>query len=177
MSRFNGLSEHQSERWRQCSKLCRRCEGEIYLQSARQQKHAVYPRAAHEVNVMQGQVLVEVWRNLELYAVLTAPPFEIDLPLSDDVTFVTLDAFSLAGTHTTQTRRLQRAPLDLGALDASITDASVALDLAIVSPSAESCACRASTPAPTWSSTLIILSLCFVRLGFATGRGRRRGWG
>src|SRR5580658_6431870 len=51
------LAKHQAEGWRQGSELHRGNEGEIDLQGAREEKHAVYPRAGPDVKVVQGELL------------------------------------------------------------------------------------------------------------------------
>lgn len=118
-------------------------------------------------------VLVEVWRNFELYAVLDAPPFVLDVPLDADVTFVTIDAFSPSGRHTAETRRYERVPGDLAVVVP--TDAGVVSHDLAMRPEApdESCACRSSDTSPTWSSILIVFALLGSRLGRARTTRRR----
>ena len=50
------LTEHKAEGWRQCSEFRRRSEGEIDLQSAREQKYSIYPRSGSDVQMMQSQM-------------------------------------------------------------------------------------------------------------------------
>ncbi len=120
-----------------------------------------------DVTADEGPVLIEVWRNFELYAELTGPPYELLLPLVADVTFVTLDAFAASGTHTSETRRLVRTNVDLGmTVDAAI-DQRAAVDLGGPPPD-DSCACDATPRVPSWSTFLIIWSI------YLTSRARRR---
>lgn len=130
-----------------------------------------------EASAEDGPVVVEVWRNLELYAVLHEPPFAIDLPLDAPVTFVTLDVFAPSGLHTSETRRLVRNSDDLGIAVDALPDAAATHDLATATLP-ESCACRATPAAPSWSSILIIWSIYLTRRRpalRASGRRSRSG--
>ena len=52
------LSEHKPERRCQGSEFCRGNEGEIDLQSAREEKYAVNPLAGPDIKMMQSEVLL-----------------------------------------------------------------------------------------------------------------------
>lgn len=120
-----------------------------------------------DATAADGPVLIEVWRNFELYAELTAPPYELALPLAATVTFVTLDAFAANGTHTSETRRFVRTEVDLAVPTDAARDLRAAVDLGGRPPD-ESCACDAAPRAPSWSTCLIIWSI------YLTSRARRR---
>jgi len=58
MPRLIRLTEHQAKRWGQGSEFGGEYEHQIDLQSVRQEKYALNPRARLHVKMMQGQVLI-----------------------------------------------------------------------------------------------------------------------